>query len=194
MAEFQSVTPIVIRDLFRKFPHAEQEKIIKLLAKEIKADGIFAMAGELSKPEQFRLSEMVTGTAISEMFPICLRQARILARRRPDLSDEEFDRQLEGIVTNMVERIGRDMSELGKAQLREQRDRKADEERLEHGRIILAANRSGVSWKNMPAYILKEHPDWLPEFQSKPPTFEERKQLAERFRKMARDAKKQPGG
>jgi len=54
----------------------------------------------------------------------------------------------------------------------------------------LAANQDGISWKNMPAHILKTYPDWFPEFKDKSLARDERKRFGERLRKMARDTEK----
>lgn len=72
------------------------------------------------------------------------------------------------------------------------RNRKPDKTRLERGKIVLKANRDGVSWKKMPSHILKTYPDWFPHYRERRLTLEERQRLGERLRKWARDAEKLP--
>ena len=68
--------------------------------------------------------------------------------------------------------------------------RKPGQERFERGKIILRAKQVGVSWKQMPSHVINTHPDWFPKFKERRPTLEEKKRLAEKLRKMARDAAK----
>lgn len=55
------------------------------------------------------------------------------------------------------------------------RQRPLDKVRLEGGKIILQANRDGISWKKMPSHVLKTYPDWFPQYRERRPSTEEHK-------------------
>jgi hypothetical protein len=108
----------------------------------------------------------------------------VIARSRLEALEKIAAISTEGLIRSGLNRV-QQVGELRKKLKR----RSADRDRLERGQIILAARRTGISWKSMPSHILATYPDWFPEFRDRRPNRQERSRLQERLRKMARDAR-----
>ena len=182
-------TPKQLFDLYSLLTPENKGLFLRMIGGISPAEHTFLFMSGQTVLEQYRFNEMIFRETTHKFFPVIIQHAAKLVKEMPSASVEELAEALFEQAGQATDQYNRDISEVERARLKEQRDRKVDDERLERGRIILEANRNGISWKNMPAHILNAHPDWLPEFQGKSPSKEERKQLSERLRKWARDAK-----
>jgi len=68
------------------------------------------------------------------------------------------------------------------------RNRRPDSTRLKRGATVLKYHRQGISWKEIVPIVLRDHPDWFPEYKTDPPRGQDRERLKEKLRRMARDA------
>jgi hypothetical protein len=192
MAQPERVTPKALFELYCLLSNEDKNTFLKLLGTVSTAIAPFVIIQSFSRAEQYNFSQLFFNALAQHALPIFEAEARRIARENAGISDAEFDRLLHERVKAAMDLQARELAELERAHLKQQRDRKPDEVRLERGRIVAAAHRSGVSWKNMPAHILREYPDWFPEYKGKSLTADGRKALAERLRKWARDAEKAP--
>jgi hypothetical protein len=183
-------TPSALRDLYLNLSKDDRDIFLKLIASHCTGREPLMMLGELPRTELWKHNSIVYGSLIKTAMPILITKAREIAKNNPLLSNEEFDRQLEVMVTEFVKTERDVVAELERERFKEDRERKPDVARLERGKLIRDANKNeGVSWKKMPSFVLKKYPEWFPEYKDNPPTGQDKERFKEQLRRMARDAK-----
>jgi hypothetical protein len=124
----EQFTPKAIYDLYCLLPNDGKAAFIKLLASVSTAEVPFVIANELPLTEKGRFAEMMFEELLWRVFPLLQQTARKLIREEPNLSDEQFDKELHERVKQNMDIYNRDISELERARLKESRDRKSDPE------------------------------------------------------------------
>jgi hypothetical protein len=124
----EEFTSQAVFDLYCLLPNDGKIAFVKLLAGMSTADVPFLIVNELPLPEKKRFSDMVFEEAVWQVFPMLQQEARRLLRENPNLDDEQFDKELHERVKQKMELYNREISELERAKLKEQRDRKSDPE------------------------------------------------------------------
>jgi hypothetical protein len=122
------ISPPAVYDLYVLLPNEQKGAFIKLLASISTAEVPFLICNELPLPEKARFAEMMFEELLWRVFPLLQQTARKVIRENPDLSDEQFDKELQERVKANMEEYNRAVSELERAKLKEQRDRKSDPE------------------------------------------------------------------
>jgi hypothetical protein len=122
----EQFTPKALLDLYLLLPNDDKGVFLRLLASECTAEAIFVMANELRLTELGRFSEMMFEELLWRVFPLLEEKARELRKEDPDLSDEQFGKELHERVKQHMEVFNQEISELERAKLKEARDRKSD--------------------------------------------------------------------
>jgi hypothetical protein len=122
----ETFSPTAVFDLYVLLPEEQKKAFIKLLASVSTAEVPFVICNELSLPEKGRFAEMMFEELLWRVFPLLQQTARNLIREKPDLSDEQFDKELHERVKARMEEYEESISELERAKLKERRDRKSD--------------------------------------------------------------------
>jgi hypothetical protein len=145
-----------------------------------RAERIYTLIEELSLEER------------DELFGMLSDEPYLFGGTRYIIIPLETARKLANVTKKAETEIGKAVDAfIGLASKLVSRNRKPGKERLERGRIVRQANRiDRISWKEMPVFILKKHPEWFPKYLGNPPDARERLRLKERLRKWARDAEK----
>ena len=129
MSRIEEVTPQALIDLYSLMSDDSQWAFLKLLGGVSLAEAPFLLTSQLTSPEQWRFSEMITGSEMMNRFFLFLQQeARRLARAQPSISDEEFDRQFHEQIKQAIETQAQHVGEAQQAILKQKRDRKSDPE------------------------------------------------------------------
>lgn len=122
------VTPQVLIDLFDILLSEDKKKFFVLLGRRSIAETVFVILNELSNTEQWRFTELIHKVLTAKIYPFLLQKARRFARDNPQLSDEEFDRLFREDMAKSSEYYERELRNLVRAQLKEERDRPSDPE------------------------------------------------------------------
>src|SRR5947207_3235258 len=93
-AGMERFTPQALFDLYALSSDEDKIAFLKLLGSISLADAPFIIINELSRIEQMRFTELVFDDLFQKYFPPLLREARKLAREKPDISDALFDKEL----------------------------------------------------------------------------------------------------
>lgn len=133
-------TPQAIFDLYVLLSNNDKVAFQNLLARISTAESIFLLAKELPITELGRFSDMMFQEITWHLFPILEREARRLAREKPELSEEEFDKEFHERIKQSTELYNREVAELEGAKLKEQRDRKSDPE-IVHRNVEICDHR-----------------------------------------------------
>jgi hypothetical protein len=121
-------TPKALFDLYCLLPNSDKGAFVKLLGSISTAEVPFVLCNELPLPEKGRFAEMMFEELLWRVFPLLQQTARELIRENPNLSDEQFDKELQERVKQHMDVYNQSISELEKAKLKEARDRKSDPE------------------------------------------------------------------
>jgi hypothetical protein len=124
----ESITPKAVFDLYISLSNEDQREFLRLLGRSAVAESPFVIARELPLSELKRFSQMIHQELAWQSFPVFIQEARRLAREQPQISDEEFDKLLNEQVSGRMVDYDQKISELERAKLKEQRDRKSDPE------------------------------------------------------------------
>jgi hypothetical protein len=122
----ETFTPKVLHDLYVALSNERQREFLEMVARTSTAEVPFLMAGQMDAQEMKRFSDMVEESLARQFFPGLLHEARKLARDKPQLSDEDFEKLLNDRMVSAHARLTRDISELEAASLKEHRDRKPE--------------------------------------------------------------------
>jgi hypothetical protein len=122
----ETATPKVVFDLFCLLSREGQEDFLRRLAQISPPEVPFFIVHHLSIQQQFHFSQMIYDTLIRQLFPLLVRQARITVQENPTLSDAEIDMELESEAQKTMDFAVRQIGDLARAELKEQRDRKSD--------------------------------------------------------------------
>jgi hypothetical protein len=126
----EAFTPVALRDLYLTFSKDDRHVFLKLIASHCTGYEPLMMLDELPRAELWKYNSNVFGSLIQTALPILLKHARKLAKEHPSLTDEEFERQLETMVTQFVQNERDAVSELVREQIKKSRDRKSDPETI----------------------------------------------------------------
>jgi hypothetical protein len=160
MAPAQAFTPEVLIELYALLSVESKHDFLKRLARIISAEGAFLVATELSKPELFRYSEM-----LRERFPsyaiqeVAMQLARDRADWTKDASDKEFADEIFAQAKRQLEEIGNAMADLGRDELKQERDPKPrntdrDDE------IVRLRDQEGKTFGEIPRLLLQQNSQW----------------------------------
>src|SRR5688572_13214853 len=108
----ERLTASAVFDLYCQLPHNEQRSFLDRLGDISIAEVPFLIANRLSRSEQFRFSKMLFEELAARSLPIFEREARILAREKAHLTDEQFDKELHERVKALLEHQGREIAAL----------------------------------------------------------------------------------
>jgi hypothetical protein len=124
----EQFTAKAVFDLYTLLPNEEKIAFLRLVGQMSTAEVPFVITSELPLPEQQRYSDMMFEEHLWQLFPYLQREARRLAREKPQLSDEEFDREFHDRIRASMENYNETIAALEQAKLKESRDRKSDPE------------------------------------------------------------------
>lgn len=122
----ESFSPQAVFDLYALLPDEGKQEFLRLVGRISTAEAPFVVTRELDLTEQGRYAEMVFKEILWRFFPFLEQEARRLAREKPQLSDEEFEKEHHERMKQYAELRDREIGELERAKLKKQRDRKSD--------------------------------------------------------------------
>jgi len=120
------ITPKVLLDLYSALSDENQNAFLKLLGSISTAESPLVIVSQLDRLETFRFSQMLTAEFVKRTLPIVLRQARLVAKNHPGVSDTDFDSMVNERVKVELETMSDKLSELEAEKLKAKRDRKSD--------------------------------------------------------------------
>ncbi len=124
----EQLPPKSVFDSYCLLSNDDKRAFIEMLARVSTAEVPFLIAREMPPPEVERFSDMVFKEITWQLFPLLQREARVLAREKPQMSDEDFDREFHDRIKASMENYNKEIAALERAKMKERRDRKSDPE------------------------------------------------------------------
>jgi hypothetical protein len=124
----EPITPKAILDVYELFSEENQQAFLRLLGERLSGEALFAMLGCLHPFEYGVFIDKFHGALAETLYPVYIREARRVAKEGPDLSDEEFDRQVTARVQQATNQVKAEIGAEERAKLKATRDRQSDPE------------------------------------------------------------------
>jgi hypothetical protein len=152
---------------------SEEDKIVflQLLGQGATADAPVRVAAELPPTERLQFASWIHDNCIADFLPRLVREARLLAREKPEASDEEFERALDEAFRQGMVSINESLTELAATELKQIRERGSDPANVKTYIEICDKRRAGNSTVGQLAsdygrsrqrisQIVKDEPKW----------------------------------
>jgi hypothetical protein len=119
-----SMTPREVIDMYLDLTDEQQKEFLRMVAGMLRAEAIYGMAQELNLVERQRINSLLFEELAGGFFLFALQHARTIAKEMRDISDEEFDKQLQARVSEATATFTKAIGELEAAAMKAKRDRK----------------------------------------------------------------------
>ena len=114
-------TPQAVFSLYCQLPRDSQREFLMLVGSFGTAAAPIAVAAGLTKTQQFEYSNVAYAQMAEQFLPVLIREAIKVFREDPKISDGKFAEEIEAGVRDWVERTAREMGELEREKMKEER-------------------------------------------------------------------------
>jgi hypothetical protein len=123
------VTPGAVIEQFNRLSGEGQGEFLRLFGKQCLAEHVWRLLNELTQQEQWRFHEtLIVEGIVGQVFPLMLKHAVTVVREMPSASDDELCNEINERVKRITEAYEREIADLTRVKIKEQRDRRSDEE------------------------------------------------------------------
>ena len=122
-------TPLTPKELLESFwilSDDDKTAFLELFGQNLNAESAWLVVNALPIAERERFTDILQETMVALIYPVLVKEARELAKRTHDLTDDQFDKELADRVTESSREYSEAIGQREAAKLKQQRDRKSN--------------------------------------------------------------------